>query len=239
MPSLLNQIPLEAVKASNIPITAMIRIPDVEGVNSLSDSSTDEGKTWSQIIALFEQQPSCTRVYWGTRLEETGHVDLHVVRRTMEEHKQFANSSSFTEFEKLAHEISPGAEITVRHAYLHDMTPNSRALTDAPFTGTAIYIGIDSHCWDPAWALWSTIVPNWKGCEGVSGGYIIDDIEGHGECKAYIAWVGWKTTEAHDELHHAQFFKDRRIVLQQGNQGYREYGHVVWHNTGDKSRARL
>jgi hypothetical protein len=239
MPSLLNQIPLEAVQASNTPVTAMIRIPDVEGVKNLSNPSTEEGRIWSKILTLFQNQPSVTRVYWGTRLEEVGNVDLHVVRRTLDEHKKFLASSAHTEFEKLAHELTPGGEIITRHAYLHNMTANSRALTDAPFTGTAIYIGIDSHCWDPAWALWSTIVPTWKGCEGVSGGYIIDDIEGHGECKAYIAWVGWETTEAHDELHHAQFFKDRRIILQQGHKGYREYGHVVWHKANQKPKASL
>ena len=239
MPSLLHQIPLSAVKASHVPVTAMIRLPDVENVPSLSNPSTSSGLIWSQILSLFSNQPSCQRVYWGTRLEEIGNVDLHVVRKTLEEHKKFETSPTFTEFERLAHELTPGGEIAIRHAYLHDMTPNSRALTDAPFTGTAIYIGIDSHCWDPAWALWSTIVPNWKGCEGVSGGYIIDDLEGHGEERAYIAWVGWETTEAHDELHHAQFFRDRRIILQQGNKGYREYGHVIWHTADRKPKANL
>lgn len=181
MPSLLNLIPLSAVQAAHTPITAMIRIPDVEYTTSLSNPSTPEGKTWSQILSLFEQQPNCQRVYWGARLEEIGHVDLHVVRQTMAEHHHFEQSSAFTKFDRLAHDLSPGAELPIRYTYLHDMTPNSRALRDAPFTGTALYIGIDSHCWDPAWALWSTIVPNWKGCVGVSGGYIIDDLEGHGE----------------------------------------------------------
>jgi hypothetical protein len=239
MPSLLNQIPLEAVKASGIPITAMIQIPDVEGVANLSNPSTNEGRIWSKILTLFSNQPSTQRVYFGTRLEDVGNVQLHVVRKTLEQHKAFLKSPDHTEFERLAHELTPGGEIVIRHAYLHDMTPNSRALTDAPFTGTAIYIGIDSHCWDPAWALWSTIVPNWNGCAGVSGGYIIDDIEGFGENMAYIAWVGWETTEAHDELHHAQWFKDRRIVLTQGNKGWREYGHVVWQNASKTPQANL
>lgn len=239
MPSLLNQIPLEAVQASSTPITAMIQIPDVEDINSLSKPSTSTGQIWSQILNLFSHQPSTQRVYWGTRLEDVGNVQLHVVRKTLEQHKAFLDSPAYTEFEGLVHELTPGGEIVIRHAYLHDMTFNSKALTDAPFTGTAIYIGIDSHCWDPAWALWSTIVPNWPGCDGVSGGYIIDDIEGHGENKAYIAWVGWETTEAHDDLHHAQFFKDRRIILTQGNKGYREYGHVVWQNVYGKPRANM
>ena len=158
-----------------------------------------------------------------------------IVRDTLLQHYGFLASAEYPRFRKLADELTNG-ELTIRHATITEYTPECKALgKGAPVTGTAIYLGTDV-AWDAAWALWTTIVPHVQGCLGVAGGYIIEPIEGCERC--FIAWVGWENTEVHDAYHHTKHFRDRSIILQQGNKGYREYGHVAFSNQ-DVSPSKL
>ena len=122
---------------------------------------------------------------------------------------------------------------------ISDQSPNAKGLgKGAPVTGTAIYLATDdTRAWEAAWALWTTIVPHVPGCLGVAGGWMIEPVDGHE--KSYIVWVGWENTEVHDAYHHTKDFRQRGIILWQGNKGYREYGHVAFRNSQSRIGASL
>lgn len=152
----------------------------------------------------------------------------NTVRERLHQHYDFLASSDYLSLKRKWESVIE-AEPVIRHAFLVEYTPGCESLgKGAPFTGTAIYVDTD-RAWDYAWQLWATIVPKVKGCMGVAGGYIVEPIDGHERC--FIAWVGWNTTEEHAEYHHTQHWRDRKAILQQGHQGYREYHHVVFDNS--------
>ncbi len=147
------------------------------------------------------------------------------MRDHLQQHYDFLASLEYESLKSRLQSLIKG-DLVVRHANLAEWTPNCRALGQgAPFTGTAIYLGTDES-WDHAWDLWATIVPKVPGCAGVAGGYIVEPVAGYQRC--FIAWVGWDSVEEHEAYHHTQHFRDRRIILQLGNRGYKEYGHVCF-----------
>lgn len=159
------------------------------------------------------------------------------VRKTLLQHYGFITSANFHTFKKLAVQLTGGGELTIRHAVLTENSPNCQALgKGAPVTGTAIYLGTD-EAWDAAWALWATIVPHVQGCLGISGGYIIEPIEGHERC--FIAWVGWENVEVHSAYHHTEHFRERSIILRQGHKGFREYGHAAFNHTATNVKPNI
>lgn len=70
------------------------------------------------------------------------------------------------------------------------------------------------------------------GCEGVSGGQLVEPMEGH--ARNYLVYVGWETVKKHDDYHHTRHFADRRVILALGNKGWREYGHAVFQGGREK-----
>lgn len=109
---------------------------------------------------------------------------------------------------------------------ISDFTHNPQSLGNgAPVTGTAIYLATDSDGWEKTWALWTTIVPYAKGCLGCAGGWVVEALNGHE--KGYVVWVGWESTDLHDAYHDSEDFSKKRVILQQHNHGWREYGHVA------------
>lgn len=128
-----------------------------------------------------------------------------------------------------------------------ELTPNCKALgRGAPFTGNAIYLRPTAAWHEGAWPLWTHIVRSIDGCMGCAGGSLLEPVELLsepvlvGEVKStrekgkkakwegYIVYVGWETVEKHEAYHHTKHFAEHRIVLRCGNEGYAEYGHVVF-----------
>lgn len=46
--------------------------------------------------------------------------------------------------------------------------------------------------------------------------------------RCFVVYVGWATEEAHHEYHGTKHFAEHSVVLRCGNEGYAEYGHVVF-----------
>jgi hypothetical protein len=167
------------------------------------------------------------------------------VRDKLEQHYAFLGSSQFDLLKSFLVSLWPTAtatasppELRVLHAQLQDFTRNARTLHGAPVTGTAIYTATSIHGWEKTWALWTTIVPNAKGCLGCTGGWIVEppseaDTDGEGgdakrrsRVREYVVYVGWESIEDHDAYHHTKDFARKKVVLSLHNSGWREYGHV-------------
>lgn len=44
----------------------------------------------------------------------------------------------------------------------------------------------------------------------------------------YLVYVGWESVEKHEAYHHTKHFAEHRVILRCGNEGFAEYGHVVF-----------
>jgi hypothetical protein len=128
--------------------------------------------------------------------------------------------------------ISDASSLTVRHAMISRFSPNPKSVGNgAPVTGTAIYLASDPAAWEKTWALWTGIVANVPGCMGVTGGWMVEPVDGY---SPFVVYVGWESLKVHDAYHHTKHFRRRAVILGENNHGYREYGHVALGN----SRAR-
>jgi hypothetical protein len=158
----------------------------------------------------------------------TAGVKLFIVKDTLEQHFEFLESPEWKTALKSIEPMfdSKMDDMIIRHGVFAEQSKNPRALgPSAPFSGTAIYKINDPYGWQGAWQLWSTIIINTKGCTGVTGGWLIDE-KRHGSPYNFLVYVGWETMELHHEGHLTPEFRRERIILDQCNTGYREYGHV-------------
>jgi hypothetical protein len=131
--------------------------------------------------------------------------------------------------------VSDASSLTVRHAMIAEFSPNPRSLGNvAPITGTAIYLTADPAAWEKTWALWTGIVGSVPGCIGVTGGWMVEPVEGSSPC--YIVYVGW---ESIDSYHHTKHFRRRAVILSENNQGFREYGHIAFEHSRARQEANL
>lgn len=118
-----------------------------------------------------------------------------------------------------------------------EFSANPKSLGNgAPVTGTAIYLTPDAAGWEKTWALWTSIVSSVPGCIGVTGGFMVEPVEGQ---LSYVVYVGWESIAVHESYHHTKHFRRRAIVLQEHNQGFREYGHVVFAHSRSRRDANL
>ncbi|KAI1812612.1 hypothetical protein GGS20DRAFT_525578 [Poronia punctata] len=196
----------------------------------------DAGRLWTKAQDIIEQSAGFQRLYWGRRLEEPENVQLHIVRKTLQQHQDFLQSSTYTNqllpiFNILITQSPPSpssSNISIRHASLREFTPNCKALGRAPGmpVGTAIYLSTTSTWDEGAWPLWTHVVRHVDGCEGVSGGKLLEEVEGHE--RNYLVYVAWESVKKHDDYHHTKHFANRRVILALGNKGWTEYGHVVF-----------
>lgn len=179
------------------------------------------------------------------------------VRQSLSQHQDWLNSASHRAFLAILGKLSVRVK-SIRHAQVKSWTPNDQSLgRGAPFTGTAIYYNTTEVWNDYAWPLWTHIVRHIDGCLGCSGGPILEPVttvpgplseslSGKGEQKrfetGYVVYVGWETTEKHHAYHHTEHFRQFGNVLRCGNEGFAEYGHVVFEGSrekGDGKGARL
>lgn len=139
------------------------------------------------------------------------------MRDHLSQHQDFEKTPTCVRLQSIFKNlVVPGTTSFTRHAFIEEFTPNSQALgKGAPFNGTAVYLDTDEAWHVGAWPLWTHIVRHVDGCLGVTGGRVVESVEGHRNC--YVAYVGWESIEKHDAYH---------IVLSLGNQGWKEYGHV-------------
>lgn len=161
----------------------------------------------------------------------------------MSEHESFLKSSDYPAFLAIVKRLSADVK-RIRHAQMTSWTPNNQALArGAPLTGTAIYYNTTEVWNDYAWPLWTHIVRHIDGCLGCSGGPLLEpvttvpgslseSVNGKGVQKnfetGYVVYVGWKTTEKHHAYHHTEHFRQFGNVLRCGNEGFAEYGHIVF-----------
>ncbi|KAK2805091.1 hypothetical protein FQN50_006336 [Emmonsiellopsis sp. PD_5] len=219
--------------------TQMIIFPIKEEAK-IDDASTHEGQIWARVVEILQGWEGFYRLYWGRHVEEPEFTEIHIVRDTIHQHYSFLASKQWAEVARILAPIchDEPSSFVVRHAMISDFTPDAKSLgKGAPFTGTAIYLATDTDGWEKAWALWTTIVPNVQGCMGVTGGWMLEPVDGHPQC--YIVYVGWETTELHDAYHHTKDFYRKSIVLQLHNKGWREYRHVSFKHSRSKREANL
>ena len=85
--------------------------------------------------------------------------------------------------------------------------------------------------------LWTIILPTIEGSQGIAGGYIVEPLYGHDRC--YVVWVGWDSPEVHERYHGTKHFRKNGTILQHGNEGFREYGHVAFTNSRSRPSEKL
>jgi hypothetical protein len=152
---------------------------------------------------------------------------LRAARDHLNQHYAFVSSPQWSSLTTLLSPLyrEPDSHPNILHALLSNFTQNPRTTSpDTPVTGTAIYLTTSGSGWERVWALWTTIVPNVKGCLGCTGGWVVEPVDGHGGC--YVVYVGWASIEDHDAYHHTKYFGKKRVVLALHNVGWRGYGHV-------------
>ncbi|KAL4886740.1 hypothetical protein BJY04DRAFT_213492 [Aspergillus karnatakaensis] len=167
------------------PIPAQLLTLPIQPSATIQHPSTKDGKTWSEILDIFESSRGFKRLYWGRHAEEDDQwkVQVVIVRTTFETHHAFLASPSWTDDVKArllpalthtqSHTHSDTNEISISHALLSHFTSTPRTLHGAPITGTAIYTTTSRAGWEKAWALWTTLVPSVPGCLGCTGGWIV------------------------------------------------------------------
>jgi hypothetical protein len=121
---------------------------------------------------------------------------------------------------------------------ISEFSPNPRALGNgAPVSGTAIYLTPDPGAWEKMWSLWTSIVVSIPGCIGVTGGWMVEPVEGTSPC--YVVYVGWESIAIHDAYHETKDFRRRVNILREHNKGFREYGHVAFAHSRSRPEAHL
>ncbi|KAI8624981.1 hypothetical protein F5Y19DRAFT_480034 [Xylariaceae sp. FL1651] len=205
------------------------------------------GRSWAKAQDTIERSAGFLRLYWGRRLEEPDNVQLHIVRKTLQQHEDFLKSPLYQNellpiFNTLTEASTPSPHIPklfIRHAYLQDFTQDCKALGKAPGMpiGTAIYLDTDDTWDEGAWPLWTHVVRHVDGCRGVSGGKLVEPVAEYE--RNYLVYVGWESVEKHDNYHHTKHFANRRIILALGNKGWREYGHIVFEGGREQTSASL
>lgn len=49
-----------------------------------------------------------------------------------------------------------------------------------------------------------------------------------GQEDSYLVYVAWESVKHHDDYHHTEHFQKHRVILAIGNEGWTEYGHVIF-----------
>lgn len=230
--------------------------------HNLTDTKSYAGGLWARTLDLITSSQGFKRLYWGRSLERPEHVELHIVRSTLKQHHDFLSSPAFRDAKAFLELLAPTPSAkpikAIRHAGLTDQTPNCQALAKgAPFTGTAIYLR-PTRAWNEgAWPLWTNIVPAVDGNLGCAGGTMLEPFElledpmligadgkmGKSRMKkgtlweGYVVYVGWASVEQHERYHHTKHFREHSVVLRCGNEGFAEYGHVVFEGSREKEGA--
>lgn len=63
--------------AKPLAVTQMSIFP-IRSSCKLDDLSSKEGRVWSELLNLAEQQPGFLRLYWGRSVEKRDRVHLHI-----------------------------------------------------------------------------------------------------------------------------------------------------------------
>ncbi|KAL2842759.1 hypothetical protein BJY01DRAFT_248913 [Aspergillus pseudoustus] len=215
---------------------------------TIEDANSFDGTLWKHALDILENSTGFRKLYWGRHVEEAGKVQVHVVRDHLNQHYAFLTSPEWTSLTTLLKPMYPehsqtessesgSSATTVLHTLLSHFTHNPRTISSgAPVTGTAIYLTTSRTGWEKTWALWTTIVPNVKGCLGCTGGWIVEPVDGHDGC--YVVYVGWASIEDHDAYHHTRDFGRKRVVLALHNVGWRGYGHVRFLGEREKAQGK-
>jgi heme-degrading monooxygenase HmoA len=222
------------------------------------EKNLDTESAWQKAIDSIAKSPGFVRCYWGRSLETPEKVQLHIgknesipthslpdvflfsVRATLSQHQNFLYAH---DLDQLLETFSPLTGNTtrplIRHAHLHKFTDKSALVAPFPkFVGSAIYVSTTPTWHEGSWPLWTHIVRYVKGNNGIVGGSVEEPVDGRRN--SYLVYVGWDSVEEHEEYHHTEHFAKRRIVLGLGNEGYREYGHVVFTGWRDaKGKGKL
>ncbi|KAJ5672727.1 hypothetical protein N7507_001854 [Penicillium longicatenatum] len=217
--------------------TQMIILP-IQEAAQIDDLSTREGQVWSQILDVLESWAGFRRLYWGRHVEE-GLVHLHIARDSLHQHYALLASLDWQHIIKnlVFLGVCSATELTVRHAMFSEFTTDPKSLGHgAPVSGTAIYLTPDPAGWDKTWALWTSIVSTVPGCLGVTGGWMVEPVEGN---LSYIVYVGWESIDVHDSYHSTKHFRQRAPILREHNVGFREYGHVAFTHSRPCRQANL
>ncbi|KAJ9617683.1 hypothetical protein H2204_013558 [Knufia peltigerae] len=213
---------------SSIPVTEILYL-DVDPKSDLRDADSDAGRVWREMLELARTSPGFRDQYWGRGHEFPEKVRLHIVRDTLEQHRDFKNSESGQMFFTLAGKLvrDDSAPVVVRHVLLHDTELNDgrRLAREAPITGSALYVNSDDVFHDYVWPLWTHIVRHAPGNQGVAGGRVLDHESGR---DAYLVYVGWETNDDHQRFRQSPLCADRRVILKMGNDAQEEYYHVVF-----------
>ncbi|KAJ5099596.1 hypothetical protein N7532_006597 [Penicillium argentinense] len=215
--------------------TQMIVLPIQEEIQL--DQPSQHGQTWTQILDILEQWPGFRRLYWGRHVEEPAQVHLHIVRDNLHQHFALLASPAWQRIGDQLRSlgVSDTASLVVRHAMISEFSAEPKSLGNgAPVTGTAIYLTRDQAGWEKTWELWTSIVSTVPGCIGVTGGWMVESVEGQ---PSYVVYVGWASLEVHDAYHHTNHFRQRAAILREHNRGYREYGHVAFAHSRSQSHS--
>ena len=86
-----------------------------------------------------------------------------------------------------------------------------------PFTGTAYYLAPNREGWHAAWARWATIVSKVPDFMGISGGPVVEDVDGC--ATSFLVFVGWESVELHDAYHHTEEFARLKYLLEEPVRG--------------------
>ncbi|KAI1495629.1 hypothetical protein F5X99DRAFT_402894 [Biscogniauxia marginata] len=215
--------------------------------HSIGDLDTEAGRLWSKAQDIVERSAGFQRLYWGRGFEEPENVQLHIAKKTLQHHHDFLNSLAYQHelLPILNHLTKDSANNTknpvmfIRHAYLADLTPGCKALGRVPGMpiATAVVLGTDESWDEGAWPLWTHVVRHVNGCKGVAGGKMVESLDGHDKC--YLAYVAWDSVKRHDDYHNTKHFASRMIILQIGNKGLSEYGHIIFEGGRGKISAKL
>ena len=179
---------------------------------------------------------------------------MKTVRQSLQQHRRFLKSDSYQKFLAIVVKITGlNQQPVVRHAQMKSWTSNDQSLArGAPFVGTAIYLNTTDGWDEGAWPLWTHIVRYVDGCLGCAGGPLLGSVEtcpgplnrlleGKKPTKtfnrAYIVYVGWETPEKHEAYHHTEHFAKHCVILSCVNDGYAEYGHIVFEGSREKSSS--
>lgn len=218
---------------------------------SLIDADSSSGRIWSEALDSIADTRGYQELRWARSVEQPDKVQLHIIRKSLEDHKKWASSEGYGAFLKSLSALLDGsfAQPVVRHVIpMTTFTSSPTTPFRAPVTGTAIYLRTTSAWHEGAWPCWTHVVRHVPGCTGIAGGKLLEPfnastsatLAGASSSKyaaagsasgqeiddCYLVFVGWESIKAHSDYHHTKHFRDHGIILTIGQEGWREYGHV-------------
>ncbi|KAF2704235.1 hypothetical protein K504DRAFT_442302 [Pleomassaria siparia CBS 279.74] len=224
------------------PVAEIVKLTLREGVDISSSTTTTGGGENQDVITeglkTIRSQPGCMAVWWGSRIETPGIVQMVIEWETLASHAAFEAQPSYPDFRKsISGLLSAAPEIF--HIHLSPSAPFSTP-GSAPVTECVNMLfpkGYSPAAYTSNWKSFCTEGAELaKEARGAAGAWSIEEVKHEGvwneeengeEGPTFVAFIGWTSVEAHTKFRETDDFAKIIPYLRDGPKGV-EVCHVAF-----------